>query len=151
MPVNLSTTVKKIDRISNKENQLLVRNYHEFMKSCEVSERHLNNNLKVMLSFANYLDSDSENQVKFSDIKSSEIILRYLETKRKQKEDDPDQKWISTWNHYFHRIKHFFRWYYNSGYRILNKTSYDDNENHYQGNHIYEPENQNSWKTPEFL
>ncbi len=58
------------------------------MKSCEVSERHLNNNLKVMLSFANYLDSDSENQVKFSDIKSSEIILRYLKTKRKQKDDD---------------------------------------------------------------
>jgi hypothetical protein len=75
MPVNLSTTVKKIDWISNKENQLLVRNYHEFMKSCEVSERHINNNLKVMLSFANYLDSDSENQVKFSDIKSSEIIF----------------------------------------------------------------------------
>jgi hypothetical protein len=121
------------------------------MKSCEVSERHLNNNLKVMLSLANYLDSDSENQVKFSDIKSTEIILRYLETKRKQKEDDPTQKWISTWNHYFHRIKHFFRWYYNSGYRILNKRSYDDKEINYEDNHIYEPENQNSWNTPEFL
>ncbi len=24
-------------------------------------------------------------------------------------------------------------------------------ETNYQGNHIYEPENQNSWKIPEFL
>jgi integrase/recombinase XerD len=48
-------------------------------------------------------------------------------------EIDPDKKWITTWNHNLHRIKHFFRWLYN--YR--NK----------KGEEKYE---QSDWKTPSF-
>jgi hypothetical protein len=28
-------------------------------------------------------------------------------------EEDPDERWITTWNDYLWRIKYFFRWLYN--------------------------------------
>jgi len=33
-------------------------------------------------------------------------MLTFLERKKKDKDEDPDQKWISTWNHYFQRINY---------------------------------------------
>jgi hypothetical protein len=115
MPVKLSTTLEKIDKIENSQNRFLVQQYHKFMDSTGASERHKNNNLKVILSFVNYLGRDPY----LSNIKNCESILSFLETKKKSKDEDPDQRWISTWNHYFHRIKHFFRWYYNCGFKLL--------------------------------
>ena len=64
------------------------------------------NNLKVIHYYVIYLGKD----IFLSSIKSCDSILLFLETKKKTKDEDPDGKWISTWNHYFHRIKHFFRW-----------------------------------------
>ena len=140
MPVKLSTTVAKIDLIENKENRQLIKNYHEFMKSTDASERHQNNNIKTMIYFVNYISSD----IDLSKISTNVLILSFLDTKKKTKEIDPDQKWISTWNHYFHRIKHFFRWYYNCELkRIKNKSHDKDN--------IYLQENQQDWETPDFL
>ncbi len=72
------------------------------------SERHQNNNLKAIISFSNFLDNRS-----FKDINKKEDILSFLQTKIKDKEHDPGQKWITTYNDYLHRIKHFFRWLYN--------------------------------------
>jgi hypothetical protein len=39
--------------------------------------------------------------------------MSFLNNKIKNVEEDPDKKWITTWNDYLHRIKHFFRWLYN--------------------------------------
>jgi integrase/recombinase XerD len=49
----------------------------------------------------------------FYDIKSKEQITAFLDTKIKSRED-PDKRWITTWNHYLHRVKLFFRWLYNA-------------------------------------
>ena len=59
MPGKLTTTLHKIDKIENVQNRLLVKQYHKFMNSTGASERHQNNNLKVILSYLNYLDKDS--------------------------------------------------------------------------------------------
>ena len=59
MPVKLSTTLEKIDKIENIQNRFLVKQYHKFMDSTGASERHQNNNLKVILSYVNYLGKDS--------------------------------------------------------------------------------------------
>jgi hypothetical protein len=107
MPVKLATTLDKIDKIENVQNRFLVKQYHKFMDSTGASEKHQNNNLKVIHYYVNYLGKD----IFLSSIKSCDSILSFLETKKKTKDEDPDGKWISTWNHYFHRIKHFFRWY----------------------------------------
>ena len=56
MPTNLSTTVRRIKSITNQVNSKLIFQFHEFMKENGASERHQNNNLKAVLSFAIYLD-----------------------------------------------------------------------------------------------
>ena len=50
------------------------------------------------------------------------MFLSFLQSKIKDKEQDPEQKWITTYNDYLHRIKHFYRWLYNGNeneYRTL--------------------------------
>ena len=58
MPVKLSSTLNKIDLVENTENRFLVKQYHKFMNSTGASERHQNNNLKVILSYVKYLGKD---------------------------------------------------------------------------------------------
>jgi integrase len=88
------------------------------------------------------LDKD----ISLSRIKTYDSILFFLETKKKAKDEDPDGKWISTWNHYFHRIKHFFRWYSNCGSKLLETKLNEPKISQY-----YEIENQQDWKSPDFL
>ena len=57
------------------------------MDSTEASERRQNNNLKVILSYVNYLGKEAY----LSKIKPVNQILSFLETKKKSKEEDPDQ------------------------------------------------------------
>ena len=83
-----------------------------------------------------------------SSITSYDSILSFLETKKKGKDEDPDGKWISTWNHYFHRIKHFFKWYYNCGFKLLLETKLNETKKQQQ---FYENENQENWKSPDSL
>jgi hypothetical protein len=44
----------------------------------------------------------------FSEINSHQEILTFLKTKVKDTDEDPDQKWKTTYRGYLHRIKHFF-------------------------------------------
>jgi hypothetical protein len=103
-----STTVNKIRLLPNQENVKLVIKFHEFMKENGASERHQNNNLKAILAFSNYFG-----QVRLKDINKKEDFLSFLHSKIKDKEQDPEQKWITTYNDYLHRIKHFYIWLYN--------------------------------------
>jgi integrase/recombinase XerD len=43
---------------------------------------------------------------------------RYLDTKIKHSEKDPEKRWITSWNHYLTRIKLFYRWLYNKDKEI---------------------------------
>jgi integrase/recombinase XerD len=108
MPTKLSTTVSKIGLLPNEENVKLVLKFHEFMKENSASERHQNNNLKAIMAFSNYLGKTS-----IKDINKKEDVLSFLQSKIKDKELDQEQKWITTYNDYLHRIKHFYRWLYN--------------------------------------
>jgi hypothetical protein len=84
------------------------------MKDNGSSERHHNNNLIVMIEFANYFDSNTT----FYDINKKEQIILFLDTKIKDSSIDPEQRWITSWNHYLVRIKLFFRWLYNKDKEI---------------------------------
>lgn len=72
------------------------------------SENHQVNNLKVVIDFAKFLGLLS-----FYDVKKREQIVGFLNEKMKPIEQDPDKKWITTWNHYLNRIKLFVRRFYN--------------------------------------
>ncbi len=108
MPANLSTTINKVKSLSSLENTDLILKFHEFMKYNGVSERHQNNNLKAIVSYSTFLGKNS-----LKNISEKDDILSFLQTKIKSKEEDPDQKWITTYNDCLHRIKHFFRWLHN--------------------------------------
>ena len=65
-------------------------------------------------------------------VKSKEIILEFLDSKKRSKEDDPEQRWITTSNDYLHRIVTFYRWLYNFKLKKLDKDT-------------------DEWETPDFL
>jgi hypothetical protein len=108
LPTKLSTTVNKIRLLPKEENVKLVFKFHEFMKENGASERHQNNNLKAIMAFSNYFG-----HIYLKDINKKEDVLSFLQSKIKDKEEDSEQRWITTYNDYFHRIKHFYRWLYN--------------------------------------
>src|SRR5215210_2153350 len=95
------------------------------MKNNGSSERHQNNNLNVMIEFAIFLCPNTI----FYDINNKEQILSFLDTKIKDSSNDPEKRWITSWNHYLVRIKLFFRWLYNKDKEI----------------------DKDYWETPDFL
>jgi integrase/recombinase XerD len=137
MPVKLSTTVTKISLIRNSTNQLLVREFYDFMKTNGCSEKHINNNLKAVMNFDGTLDS----KPCFLEIQTRDQILTFLDGKIKSSEEDPDGRWITTWNHYLSHLKYFYRWLFN---KYKNKRS-SQNET------SYALSSYDDWETPAFI
>jgi hypothetical protein len=66
------------------------------MRSNGSSEHHQNNNLKVVIAFGNFIGKDNS----FLDINKKDQFLEFLNTKIKSYDEDPDKRWITTWNIY---------------------------------------------------
>jgi integrase/recombinase XerD len=95
------------------------------------------------MNFANYIDPNTT----FFDIKRTEQIIKFLDTKIKTIEEDPDARWITTWNHYLSHIKYFFRWLYNAYSKKNSESSNADvNNTHYHYTTSYY-----DWQTPSFI
>ena len=94
MPVRLSTTVNKIALLPNTTNAALISEFYQYMKNNGASESHTNNSLKTNMAFAKFLSLD----VTFYDVQRKEEVIAFLDTKIKSIEEDPDRKWITTWN-----------------------------------------------------
>lgn len=109
MPAKFETTLAKIENIPNKTNQKLMREFLTFMKENSSSERHQHNQLKAMIPYAIFLGKTS-----LLDVRKKEQLLAYLDLRIKSEQDDPEKKWITTWNDLLNRLKAFFRWLYNA-------------------------------------
>ena len=72
----------------------------------DTSTNYQKDNVELVYMFAKFL-GDSKT---FNEIKDGETIIVFLDVKRKSKEQDPEQKWITTWNDYLWRLKMFYRW-----------------------------------------
>ena len=57
--MKLSTTIGKIESVPNMTNKEIIYQFLAYMKNNGSSERHQNNNLTVMIEFANYFDSNT--------------------------------------------------------------------------------------------
>lgn len=139
MPVKLSKTVSNIQTIPNTNNQKLVREFYEFMKSSGTSEKYQNNNLKTIIAFGRFLAPS----ISLQSITKRDQIISFLDTKIKNSQVDPDKRWITTWNDYLSRLKYFFRWLFNTKNAggILDINSNDEE--------VYIPIK--DWKTPSFF
>ena len=120
MPYRLPTLLDKLDSLGNNSNALLIKEFYCYMNKNSLSVNHKLNNLRVIIPFSNFLGSRS-----FFDIKTKNEILEFLDTKMKSKSEDPDGKWITTWNHYLNRIKQFYRWLYNRENNNLEQTEWE--------------------------
>jgi hypothetical protein len=125
LPLKLSTPIRKIENIPNATNREILNEFLLYMKKNASSEHHQNNNLKVVIAFGSFLGKASS----FYEIKMKEQVLEFLDTKIKSYDEDPDKRWITTWNNYLNRIRLFYRWLYN---------------------HSNNMEHEN-WETPEFV
>ncbi len=125
MPIKLETVLKKIPNIKNETNRQLLFQYHKFLIARDTSDTHQKHLLKIIIKYCEYIDQQA-----FYDVRSKDMILSFLDRTRKNKEEDPEQRWITTWNDYLVRIKYFFRWLHNF------KNDFENIEN---------------WETPEFV
>jgi hypothetical protein len=58
MPLKLSTTIEKIQNISNSKNIEIANEFLEYMNINGSSEHHQNNNLKFVVAFGNFIGKD---------------------------------------------------------------------------------------------
>jgi hypothetical protein len=82
MPVKLSTTISKIESLSNSVNSSLISVLYDYMKKNGLSESHINNTLKTNMLFSEFLGPD----VSFYDVKKKEQIINFLDSKMKNSE-----------------------------------------------------------------
>lgn len=130
MTVRLSTTVHNAEKVvSNEENVKIIFRFFEFMKKNGTSESYQNNNLKAIIAYSKFLGPS----ISLNKIKNRSQITSFLDTKIKTIQEDPDKRWITTWNDYLGRIKYFFRWLHN----------YDDNR--------FDDVQFSDWETPDFV
>lgn len=123
--MKLSTTIEKIQYIPNSKNKEVINEFLDYMRDNASSEHHQNNNLKVAIAFGKFLGIGKS----FFDINKKDHILKFLNAKIKSYDEDPDKRWVTTWNNYLNRLRFFYRWLYNHNTDI-------DHEN---------------WLTPEFI
>ena len=64
------------------------------MRNNGSSDHHQNNNLKVVIIFGNFISKD----ISFYGINKKEQVLEFLNTKVKRYHEDPDKRWLTTWN-----------------------------------------------------
>jgi integrase/recombinase XerD len=107
LPIQLDTVLVKIEQMSNKVNSDLLREFYQHMKDNGTSQNYQKGNLKALIHFSEHMGQ----RTSFFDVDYKQV-LRFLDTKIKPEQIDPDKKWITTWNNYLWRLKLFFRWLY---------------------------------------
>jgi hypothetical protein len=130
MTVKLSTTVANIEKnVPNEQNVEIIIQFFEFMKRIGTSERYQNNNLKAIIAYSQFVGPS----IILDQIKDRNQITSFLNTKIKAIEQDPDKRWITTWNDYLGRLKYFFRWVHDYDEKRFDDAQFSD------------------WETPDFV
>ncbi len=132
MPQKLETVLKHVEEIGNDVNRQLIKDYHRYLVSRDTSTIYQKDNVKLIYMFAKFIGESKT----LYDIKDHEPIVAFLDTRKKTKEEDPEQRWSTTWNDYLWRLKMFYRWIYNVKIK----------EDNHQNNH-----NISNWITPDFV
>jgi hypothetical protein len=86
MPTKLSTIVSRISEVPNPVSVKIVREFYQYMRESGSSEKHMTNELQVVLYFTGFLG------MKTSLLDASrQNILEFLDSKQKDASQDPDK------------------------------------------------------------
>jgi hypothetical protein len=119
MPQKLETVLKQVEEINNDVNKQLIHKYHKYLVYRDTSTNYQKDNIKLIYMFAKFIGEFKT----FYTVKDRETIVTFLDTRKKSKEEDLEQKWITTWNDYLWRLKMFYRWLYNGKiFSIINNN-----------------------------
>ena len=133
----LQNVLEQIETVEDNLNKNLIQEFSKYLISKDTSANYQRNCIKIMLMFGDFLQSRKEEEkTNLSQVTSIDDIIAFLDTRKKTKDEDPEQKWITTWNDYLWRIKIFYRWYYNT--KILKTIA----------NNIFDSRN---WLNPNFI
>jgi len=102
MPTKLKDTLEKVRKLENKLNSELLIEFYEYLRDVRTSERYQSDILKVLVKFSEFVDDNLIN------IQKKEQVIAFLNTKKRNMVEDPDERWITTWNDYLWRIKTFY-------------------------------------------
>jgi hypothetical protein len=91
MPQKLETVLKHVEKIGNNVNRQLIKDYHRYLVSRDTSTNYQKDNIKLMHMFTKFIGESKT----LHDIKDQETIITFLDTRRKNKEEDPEQKWTT--------------------------------------------------------
>ena len=116
MPAGISTTLKKLDSVSE-ANRVILRAFYEYMLSKDhKSEGNIINQLTLLISLDKFYDG-----MPFTSINSKEQVLTFLTRQYVQKdgkwverEHDAEGRYITSFNQYLGLLRTFFRWLLNS-------------------------------------
>jgi hypothetical protein len=86
MQQKLETILKHVEKISNEVNRQWIKDYHSYLLARDTGTNYQKDNVKLIYMFAKFLDESKT----FHDVKDSETIVVFLDTRRKSKEDDPE-------------------------------------------------------------
>lgn len=113
MTKRLDLTVARLhEEVKHVVTHDLLQEFYEFMRTNKKSETMQDNHLKTLMMYVNWLGKEHPDKSLF-DVDKKELVIDFLNTKRKSIDDDPDEKWLRTWNDYLDRIKYFYRWMHN--------------------------------------
>jgi hypothetical protein len=94
MPTKIKDTLEKVRKLDNKSNSDLLIEFYEYMRAVRISERYQSDVLKVLVKFSEFINDNLMN------VQKKEQVIAFLNTKIKNKVEDPEEKWITTWNDY---------------------------------------------------
>jgi integrase/recombinase XerD len=115
MPIRLDTVLVKVEQMYNKANYDLLKEFYQHMKDNGTSQNYQKGNLKAMIHFAENTGAATS----FFDVDHKQVV-RFLDSKIKPEQIDPDKKCVTTWNDYLWRLKLFFRWLHNKKVKEIN-------------------------------
>lgn len=107
MPTKPETILKKMGALPYYQLKLCLQ-FKEWLEyENDNSERNWINYFKILDLFADHIGNKM-----FEDV-NREDILSFLDKRKKSIDEDPEKKWIVTWNGYLSRLLGFYRWLYN--------------------------------------
>ncbi len=107
MTTKPETIIRQITNLSEAHKKVLLQ-FKDFLVDEEDSTlTNASNYLRVLKLYSRDIGNKD-----FKDV-TRDDVLEFLNKRRKSIEEDPEKKWVRTWNDYLARLTGFYRWLYN--------------------------------------